>query len=943
VAFTILDKAEAPFPAQAGLFQTDIDILVAGQNGVGVLTGCAVTAQGSPNMTVAVAAGTVQVGGVAVAVAGGNVTITNAHATLDRFDLIVVSNAGVKSAVAGTPVAYVEGTSTPLVPDIPANSVALATVFVPAADTDIDANQITDKRVMISSSGSFSGLVPTPTVNGLEAAVLVAPPTTDEDVIGLLLKMPDSTWGVGQDYGEGNYIVALSDADSGIQTTTPPILKTISATTDATPIVVTTSTAHGLSTGDLVCIRNTSVGVLNGKWWKITVLNTTQFSLNGSTAPGSTTSVGQVFTDRSPVLFRLADSGLGIMGMHVATGLRGRAGSVEGAYGIWIDAANDSVGLVLHNASTGEVSVAPTADFIQAYDVFGGGTKVFYVEKDGKITSAKDVQAQTGTVKQTYIGDVYGVAGVGLGNLGDTYLYRSDPGVVGFISSAELIETAAPATPIANRVRIYAKADGKVYAKNDAGTEYDLTTGGGGGVAVPDLVSELATDFACEEPMAVLVQQGSFTATTTTPRIDVEIQGSTTGIMHAPFIMLVGPGIAFPLHQGTVAGAKAGVEEFSLGAISGEYVRNSLTASVFPTGVSIGQTVRWEIYTAISGYANEVAGFINGNLAPRITPDGTKLYVLNTTRVTPVAVGRSMENVWDTAVAGEFLPAVPHVFTTAFDMAFKPDGSRGYVADWFGSAVIVVDVLTDRVLTSIPGNTVSVACTADGSKVFVAAGSGAGNIRIIDTATHAVTTQSTAATDASASWVRFSPDGTKLAVYMGGGGGTSNRVYVYTTGTGGTTWTLTATCVIGGATHQATSLAWEGNDIVWVPLSAHNAVYRCVVSTQTVTSFTHVGASGVRVSSGGLGQTLFVASTSSTTNCLAYYVLPSTAGVTPTKYDGWNSYPFYDVELSHDNFIYEGSSGTVLMLHQGGVVNIQAGALAGFWNDYCRVKVFGGS
>jgi WD40 repeat protein len=612
VAFTIQDKSEAAFPAQAGLFQTDIDILVAADDGTKVRYGCAVTAQGSPNMTVAVAAGAVEVAGVVVAVAAGNVTITNADATNPRFDLIVVSNTGVKSAVAGTPAAYVEGTSTPLVPALPANSVALATVYVPAGDTAIASNQIVDKRVM---------------------------------------------------------------------------------------------------------------------------------------------------------------------------------------------------------------------------------------------------------------------------------------------------DTASTA---------------------------------------PDLVSELATDFIEKDPISLMVLQGSFVATTTKPRIDVEIQGSATGIMHAPFILLVGPGIAFPLHQGTVAGAKAGVEEFSLGAIAGEYVRNSLTASVYPTGVSVGQTVRWEVYTAISGYANELTGFINGNIAPRVTPDGTKLYVLNTTRVVPIAVGRSLENVYDTAIAGEFLPAIPHVFTTAFDMCFKPDGSRGYVADWFGAAVVVIDVLTDRVLTSIPGNTTSVACTADGSKVFVAAGSGAGNIRIIDTTTHAVTTQSTAATDAAAAWVRFSPDGTKLAVYMSGGGGTTNRVYVYTTGTNGSTWTLTATCVIGGATHQATSLAWEGNDVVWVPLSAHNAVYRCVVSTQTVTSFTHVGASGVRVSSNGLGKTLFVASASSTTNCMAYYVLPSTAGVAPTKYDGWNSYPFYDVELSHDNFIYEGSSGTVLMLHQGGIINIMAGALAGFWNDYCRVKVFGG-
>jgi len=130
----------AAFADQAEPDAVDWDILVAALKGDGVISGCAVTAQGTPDMTVAVASGTVIIAGATVAVSGGNVTITAADGTNPRFDLVVVNNAGTKSAVAGSPNANA------CLPAIPASSVVLAAIYVPAADTDIDANQIIDKR-----------------------------------------------------------------------------------------------------------------------------------------------------------------------------------------------------------------------------------------------------------------------------------------------------------------------------------------------------------------------------------------------------------------------------------------------------------------------------------------------------------------------------------------------------------------------------------------------------------------------------------------------------------------------------------------------------------------------------------------------------------------------------------------------------------------------------
>jgi microcystin-dependent protein len=139
--FNIPNAADAEDQTQAQPDSRDFSAMIAAAfAGTGVVSGCAVTAQGTPNMTVAVAAGSVAVTGTTVAVTGGNVTITTANATNPRFDLICVDNTGTKSAVAGTPAA------SPVFPD-PAGKVVLAAVRVPAAASAINAAKIVDKRL----------------------------------------------------------------------------------------------------------------------------------------------------------------------------------------------------------------------------------------------------------------------------------------------------------------------------------------------------------------------------------------------------------------------------------------------------------------------------------------------------------------------------------------------------------------------------------------------------------------------------------------------------------------------------------------------------------------------------------------------------------------------------------------------------------------------------
>ena len=59
----------------------------------------------------------------------------------------------------------------------------------------------------------------------------------------------------------------------------------------------------------------------------------------------------------------------------------------------------------------------------------------------------------------------------------------------------EFDEMAAPGTPAAAKVRVYAKADGKMYRKDDAGTEAELGGGGGGAVAT-DVIWDTKGDLA---------------------------------------------------------------------------------------------------------------------------------------------------------------------------------------------------------------------------------------------------------------------------------------------------------------------------------------------------------------------------------------------------------------------------------------------------------------
>lgn len=101
----------------------------------------AVSQLAAPGLAVIVERGRAVINGVArLYKRETSLTITAAHATLHRIDLVVANQDGTLSVTAGTPHA------TPTAPAVPTNTCPLAEVYVAATDTTIVDANITDRR-----------------------------------------------------------------------------------------------------------------------------------------------------------------------------------------------------------------------------------------------------------------------------------------------------------------------------------------------------------------------------------------------------------------------------------------------------------------------------------------------------------------------------------------------------------------------------------------------------------------------------------------------------------------------------------------------------------------------------------------------------------------------------------------------------------------------------
>lgn len=147
--FQVPNSGDAP-ELLTYLDNIDLSIAVAGLLGTGVVSGCAVSPGAGLSVNVAAGSGRVDTNIVTVA-AQTNVAVSTAHAVLPRKDLVVISDAGVASVVAGV------AASKPEAPDIPASSFVAAVLLIEPGVTSIGSTRIVSKRVSIPDAPRYDG------------------------------------------------------------------------------------------------------------------------------------------------------------------------------------------------------------------------------------------------------------------------------------------------------------------------------------------------------------------------------------------------------------------------------------------------------------------------------------------------------------------------------------------------------------------------------------------------------------------------------------------------------------------------------------------------------------------------------------------------------------------------------------------------------------------
>ena len=163
------------------IWSCDIRNIVESIIGNGVTTGMAVSQKGTgANMSVDVASGTYIAGNTKV-IKGSttNVIITAAHATNDRYDLIIGDNAGNITVVTGT--AAAPGTEKP--PEKTADKHMFGLVWVEHTVASILDAAITDKRIFVNGLFRSSSILTASDVLSMVSAKItnVTDPTANQD------------------------------------------------------------------------------------------------------------------------------------------------------------------------------------------------------------------------------------------------------------------------------------------------------------------------------------------------------------------------------------------------------------------------------------------------------------------------------------------------------------------------------------------------------------------------------------------------------------------------------------------------------------------------------------------------------------------------------------------------------------------------------------------
>lgn len=136
--------------------------------GTAVMDGCEVSATGTSRI-VSITAGSVQIGGVEVAVGAGSVTL-DVGSSFDRYDLISVNATGSKIVT--------KGVAKRKCPPQPTGTCLLAIVFVPAGATVIATGNVYDARMLATSLATHH--IHTSSIRGRFSGLVDLPPTSEK-------------------------------------------------------------------------------------------------------------------------------------------------------------------------------------------------------------------------------------------------------------------------------------------------------------------------------------------------------------------------------------------------------------------------------------------------------------------------------------------------------------------------------------------------------------------------------------------------------------------------------------------------------------------------------------------------------------------------------------------------------------------------------------------
>jgi LPXTG-motif cell wall-anchored protein len=114
-----------------------------------------------------------------------------------------------------------------------------------------------------------------------------------------------------------------------------------------------------------------------------------------------------------------------------------------------------------------------------------------------------------------------------------------------------------------------------------------------------------------------------------------------------------------------------------------------------------------------------------------LSPDGSRLYVVNETSNSVSVIRTSDNTVISTVTVG----------TRPWDLALSPDGTRLYVTNFLGDSVSAIDTSTLSVVYTVTGvvSPEGIAVTPDGQFLFVASNDSTPKLVVISTQTHFIT------------------------------------------------------------------------------------------------------------------------------------------------------------------------------------------------------------